>query len=113
MSRNSTMLHGVLVVVAALLMVPILEFIPLASLAALVMAVGIQMVSLHHIRTVTRHREVLVYAVTALGVVSAGVLEGVALGIAAAVGVALHRLTRTRITHEEKKESITYMSEGS
>ncbi|MGI5377131.1 SulP family inorganic anion transporter [Streptomyces sp. CA-251387] len=102
-SRNSTMLHGVLVVVAALLMVPILEFIPLASLAALVMAVGIQMVSLHHIRTVTRHREVLVYAVTTLGVVVFGVLEGVALGIAMAVAVALHRLTRTRITHDEKE----------
>ncbi|MDC0770654.1 SulP family inorganic anion transporter [Streptomyces sp. HD] len=102
-SRNSTMLHGVLVVVAALLMVPILELIPLASLAALVMAVGIQMVSLHHIRTVTRHREVLVYAVTTLGVVIFGVLEGVALGIAMAVAVALHRLTRTRITHDEKE----------
>ncbi|MGP4012988.1 bifunctional SulP family inorganic anion transporter/carbonic anhydrase [Streptomyces sp. 4N124] len=102
-SRNSTMLHGVFVVVAALLMVPILELIPLASLAALVMAVGIQMVSLHHIRTVTRHREVLVYAVTTLGVVLLGVLEGVALGIAVAVAVALHRLTRTRITHEEKE----------
>ncbi|MGW0335604.1 bifunctional SulP family inorganic anion transporter/carbonic anhydrase [Streptomyces sp. NPDC003011] len=102
-SRNSTMLHGVLVVVAALLMVPILELIPLASLAALVMAVGIQMVSLHHIRTVTRHREVLVYAVTTLGVVVLGVLEGVTLGIAAAVAVALHRLTRTRITHDEKE----------
>ncbi|MFD3623264.1 SulP family inorganic anion transporter [Streptomyces sp. NPDC058698] len=99
-SRNSTMLHGVLVVAAALLLVPLLEFIPLASLAALVMAVGIQMVSLHHIRTVTRHREVLVYAVTTLGVVSLGVLEGVALGIAVAVAVALHRLTRTRITHQ-------------
>ncbi|MGW6142191.1 bifunctional SulP family inorganic anion transporter/carbonic anhydrase [Streptomyces sp. NPDC055140] len=98
-SRNSSMLHGVWVVVAALLMVPVLEQIPLASLAALVMAVGIQMVSLHHIRTVTRHREVLVYAVTTLGVVALGVLEGVALGIAVAVGVALHRLTRTRITH--------------
>ncbi|MGY0068817.1 SulP family inorganic anion transporter [Streptomyces sp. QTS137] len=102
-SRNSTMLHGVLVVVAALLMVPLLELIPLASLATLVMAVGIQMVSLHHIRTVTRHREALVYAVTAVGVVFAGVLEGVALGIAVAVGVALHRLTRTRITYEEKE----------
>ncbi|MGW0184931.1 SulP family inorganic anion transporter [Streptomyces sp. NPDC003362] len=102
-SRNSTMLHGVLVVVAALLMVPLLELIPLASLAALVMAVGIQMVSLHHIRTVTRHREVLVYAVTTLGVVLFGVLEGVALGIAVAVAVALHRLTRTRITHTEEK----------
>ncbi|MFE1749022.1 bifunctional SulP family inorganic anion transporter/carbonic anhydrase [Streptomyces anandii] len=102
-SRNSTMLHGVLVVVAALLMVPILERIPLASLAALVMAVGIQMVSLHHIRTVTRHREVLVYAATTLGVVALGVLQGVAIGIAVAVAVALHRLARTRITHDERE----------
>ncbi|MFF4540913.1 SulP family inorganic anion transporter [Streptomyces aureus] len=102
-SRNSTILHGVFVVIAALLMVPILELIPLASLAALVMAVGIQMVSLLHIRTVTRHREVLVYVVTTLGVVFLGVLEGVALGVAVAVGVALHRLGRTRITHEEKE----------
>ncbi|MDQ0600080.1 carbonic anhydrase [Streptomyces canus] len=101
-SRNSTMLHGVLVVIAALLMVPVLELIPLASLAALVMAVGIQMVSLHHIRTVTRHREVLVYVVTTVGVVFLGVLEGVVLGIAVAVAVALHRLARTRITHEEQ-----------
>ncbi|WP_318213747.1 bifunctional SulP family inorganic anion transporter/carbonic anhydrase [Streptomyces sp. SCL15-6] len=98
-SRNSTMLHGVLVVIAALLMVPALELIPLSSLAALVMAVGLKMVSLNHIRTVTRHREVLVYAVTTCGVVFLGVLEGVALGIAVAVAVALHRLTRTRITH--------------
>ncbi|WP_030599810.1 bifunctional SulP family inorganic anion transporter/carbonic anhydrase [Streptomyces fulvoviolaceus] len=107
-SRNSTMLHGVLVVVAALLMVPVLELIPLASLAALVMAVGIQMVSLHHIRTVTRHREVLVYAVTTLGVVFLGVLEGVTLGIAVAVAVSLHRLTRTRITHDEQ-EGVHYV----
>ncbi|MEV5019038.1 bifunctional SulP family inorganic anion transporter/carbonic anhydrase [Streptomyces sp. NPDC053780] len=100
-SRNSTMLHGVLVVIAALLLVPALELIPLASLAALVMAVGLKMVSLNHIRTVTRHREVLVYAVTTTGVVFLGVLEGVALGIAVAVAVALHRLTRMRITHDE------------
>ncbi|MFD4554169.1 SulP family inorganic anion transporter [Streptomyces sp. NPDC058469] len=102
-SRNSTMLHGVLVVAAALLMVPVLELIPLASLAALVMAVGIQMVSLHHIRTVTRHREVLVYAVTTLGVVFLGVLEGVLLGVTVAVAVALNRLAHTCITHDEKE----------
>ncbi|MGW1892168.1 bifunctional SulP family inorganic anion transporter/carbonic anhydrase [Streptomyces sp. NPDC002004] len=109
-SRNSTMLHGVWVVAAALLMVPLLELIPLASLAALVMAIGIQMVSLHHIRTVTRHREVLVYVVTTAGVVFLGVLPGVALGIAAAVAVALHRLARTRITHEEnQKEGVHHV----
>ncbi|MCF3119253.1 bifunctional SulP family inorganic anion transporter/carbonic anhydrase [Streptomyces arenae] len=101
-SRNSTMLHGVWVVVAALLLVPVLELIPLAALAALVMAVGIQMVSLNHIRTITRHREILVYAVTTLGVVFLGVLEGVALGVAVAVAVALHRLARTRIIHCEE-----------
>ncbi|MGB8943938.1 MAG: carbonic anhydrase, partial [Streptomyces sp.] len=101
-SRNSTMLHGVWVVVAAALMVPLLELIPLAALAALVMAVGIQMVNLNHIRTITRHREILVYTVTILGVICFGVLEGVMLGVAVAVAVALHRLARTRITHTEE-----------
>ncbi|MBC9714664.1 bifunctional SulP family inorganic anion transporter/carbonic anhydrase [Streptomyces sp. TRM66268-LWL] len=101
-SRNSTMLHGLWIIIAALLLVPVLDLIPLAALAALVMAIGIQMVSINHIRSVTRHREVLVYAVTTVGVVFFGVLEGVAVGIAVAVGVALHRLARTRITYEER-----------
>ncbi|MZD08413.1 transporter [Streptomyces sp. SID5785] len=108
-SRNSTMLHGVWVVAATLLLVPLLELIPLASLAALVMAVGIRMVSLHHIRTVTRHREVLVYVVTTLGVVALGVLEGVGLGVAVAVGVALHRLARTRITHTQDTQGVHHV----
>ncbi|MFJ4439587.1 SulP family inorganic anion transporter [Streptomyces sp. NPDC088923] len=101
-SRASTMLHGVWVLVAALLAVPLLQYIPLAVLAALVMSVGIQMVNLHHIRTVTRHREFLVYGVTTCGVVFLGVLEGVGLGIAVAVGLALHRLSHTRIVHHER-----------
>lgn len=108
-SGNSSMLHGVWVVAATLLLVPVLELIPLAALAALVMAVGIQMVSLNHIRTVTRHREVLVYAVTTLGVVVFGVLEGVGLGVAVAVGVALHRLARTRITHEVDSRGVHHV----
>ncbi|MFJ4337052.1 SulP family inorganic anion transporter [Streptomyces sp. NPDC088915] len=101
-SRASTMLHGLWIVLAALLLVPVLDLIPLPALAALVMVVGIQMVSITHIRTVTRHREVVVYVVTLTGVVLIGILEGVALGIGVAVAVALHRLTRTRITREER-----------
>ncbi|MFB7590381.1 SulP family inorganic anion transporter [Streptomyces sp. NPDC056169] len=101
-SRASTMLHGLWVVLAALLLVPVLDLIPLAALAALVMVVGIQMVSITHIRTVTRHREVVVYAVTLAGVVLVGILEGVALGIAVAIAVAMHRLARTRISREER-----------
>ncbi|MEU6927704.1 SulP family inorganic anion transporter [Streptomyces sp. NPDC046374] len=101
-SRNSSILHGLWIVLAALLLVPVLDLIPLPALAALVMVVGIQMVSITHIRTVTRHREVLVYVVTLAGVVFVGILEGVALGIAVAVAVAMHRLARTRITREER-----------
>lgn len=108
-SGNSSVLHGVWVVAATVLLVPVLELIPLAALAALVMAVGIQMVSLNHIRTVTRHREIPVYIVTTLGVVVFGVLEGVGLGVAVAVAVALHRLARTRITHEEDPHGVHHV----
>jgi carbonic anhydrase len=101
-SRASTVLHGVWVLLAALLLVTALEWIPLAALAALVMVVGIQMVSFAHIRKVHRHREFLVYGATISGVVLAGVLEGVAIGIVVAVAVALHRLARTRITVTEQ-----------
>ena len=107
------MLHGVWVLLAAGLLVPVLELIPLAALAALVMVVGVQMVSFAHIRNVHRHREFLVYGATIAGVVLFGVLEGVAIGIAVAVGrrpapagphpdhgrpsrTASHRVRRTR-----------------
>ncbi|ONK13050.1 SulP family inorganic anion transporter [Streptomyces sp. MP131-18] len=99
-SRASTVLHGCWVVIATGLLVAVLELIPLAALAALVMVVGIQMVNITHIRSVTKHREVLVYGATAAGVTLLGVLEGVAIGVAVAVGVALHRLTHTRVVHE-------------
>ncbi|MFF4365557.1 bifunctional SulP family inorganic anion transporter/carbonic anhydrase [Streptomyces sp. NPDC001594] len=102
-SRKSAMFHGLWVVLAAGLLVPVLDLIPLAALAALVMFVGIQMVSITHLRTVSRHREVLVYATTIAAVVLGGVLEGVAVGIAVAVALALRRLARTRITVEESE----------
>ncbi|MET9799516.1 SulP family inorganic anion transporter [Streptomyces sp. NPDC006368] len=104
-SRHSTMLHGLWVVLAALLLVPVLDLIPLPALAALVMVVGIQMVSITHIRSVTRHREAVVYAVTVTGVVLIGILEGVALGIAMATGLAMHRLAKTRITVEKREDA--------
>ncbi|AXK33632.1 transporter [Streptomyces armeniacus] len=99
-SRNSAILHGVWVLLAAGLLVGVLELIPLAALAALVMVVGVQMVSITHIRTVTRHRESLVHAATTAGVVLLGVLQGIAVGGAVAVALALHRLARTRISSE-------------
>ncbi|MFG2893888.1 SulP family inorganic anion transporter [Streptomyces sp. NPDC048248] len=104
-SRRSTVLHGVWVLVCAGLLAGALEQIPLAALAALVMVVGIRMVSFAHIRHVQRHREFPVYAATLGAVVILGVLQGVATGIAVAVFLALRRLTHTRITVTEEPDS--------
>ncbi|MGW1181217.1 bifunctional SulP family inorganic anion transporter/carbonic anhydrase [Streptomyces drozdowiczii] len=101
-SRASTVLHGVWILLASALLVTALERIPLAALGALVMMVGLKMVSLAHIRNVHKHREFLVYGATIAGVLVAGVLKGVAIGIAVAVIVALHRLARTRISVTER-----------
>ncbi|GAA2450478.1 SulP family inorganic anion transporter [Streptomyces mauvecolor] len=106
--RASTVLHGVWVLLAAGLLVSVLEWIPLAVLAALVMMVGIQMVNFAHIRNVHKHREFLVYVAAVGGVLVLGVLQGVVLGIAVAVAVALHRLARTRITVQEEADG-TYL----
>ncbi|MGW7415323.1 bifunctional SulP family inorganic anion transporter/carbonic anhydrase [Streptomyces sp. NPDC054863] len=108
-SRAATVLHGVWVLLAAGLLVGVLEWIPLAALAALVMMVGIQMVSFAHIRNVHKHREFLVYATTVAGVVLLGVLEGVALGVAVAVAVALHRLAKTRIVTETTSDGVHHV----
>ncbi|WP_328900929.1 SulP family inorganic anion transporter [Streptomyces sp. NBC_00441] len=100
--RASTVLHGVWILVASALFVSVLERIPLAALGALVMMVGLKMVSLAHIRNVHKHREFLVYGATIAGVLVVGVLKGVVIGIAVAVAVALHRLGQTRISVSEQ-----------
>ncbi|WP_329488509.1 SulP family inorganic anion transporter [Kitasatospora sp. NBC_01246] len=96
-TRWSSILHGVWVLAAALALTGGLRRIPLAALAALVLVVGLQMVSFAHIRKVHRHREFPVYLATVLGVVLLGVLPGVALGAATAVLLALYRLTRAHV----------------
>ncbi|MGW2917272.1 SulP family inorganic anion transporter [Streptomyces angustmyceticus] len=103
-TRRATVLHGVWVLLCAGLLAAALELIPLAALAALVMVVGVRMVSFAHIRHVQRHREFPVYAATLGGVVLLGVLQGVLTGIAVALLLALRRLTHTGITVTEEPE---------
>ncbi|WP_416873711.1 SulP family inorganic anion transporter [Kitasatospora sp. SC0581] len=99
-TRWASVLHGVWVLAAALALTGGLRRIPLAALAALVLVVGLQMVSFAHIRKVHRHREFPVYLITVLGVVAGGVLWGVAIGAGTAVLLALYRLTRAHVDVE-------------
>lgn len=117
-TRAATIMHGVWVLLFAVLLGALVESIPLAALAGLVMVVGMQMVNRAHIRHVHRHREFPAYVATVAGVVAAGVLQGVALGVAAAAVMALVRLSRSTVRiherdgalHVEVHGSLTFLS---
>ncbi|WP_344122459.1 SulP family inorganic anion transporter [Streptomyces blastmyceticus] len=101
-TRRSTVLHGVWVLLCAGLLTSVLELIPLAALAALVMAVGVRMVSFAHIKHVRRHRDFPMYAATLGSVVLLGVLQGLTVGVVVAAFLSLRRLAHTRITVEDR-----------
>ncbi|NYI05612.1 SulP family inorganic anion transporter [Allostreptomyces psammosilenae] len=112
-TRASATMHGVWVLLFSAVGVALLERIPLSSLGALVMVVGIQMVNRVHMRHVHRHREFPTYLVTAVAVLFTGVLEGVAIGIAVAVLTALRRLAHTRVEVRREAGGVRVRAHGS
>ncbi|WP_433335965.1 SulP family inorganic anion transporter [Spirillospora sp. CA-294931] len=100
-TRRSTVLHGVWVLVLALSCGPVIEQVPLAALAALLVALGARMVDTAHVRELRNHREAPAYFATMIGVVLLGLGEGVLLGIGVAAVLALRRLTRLGVRVEE------------
>ena len=96
-TRASAILHGVWIAVVVLCCAGLLEAIPLAALAAVLVVVGLRLISPAQIRTYARHRELPTYLVTAGGVVATDLLTGVAAGIASAVLLMLWRLARCEI----------------
>ncbi|MEU4219214.1 bifunctional SulP family inorganic anion transporter/carbonic anhydrase [Actinoplanes sp. NPDC026623] len=96
-TRASTMLHGGWIAVCVLIFAGLLEQIPLPALAAVLVVVGLRLVSLAQIKQYVRHRELPTYLVTAFGVIFTDLLTGVALGMATAVLLMLCRLARCEI----------------
>ncbi|PRY22749.1 SulP family inorganic anion transporter [Pseudosporangium ferrugineum] len=97
-TRASAVLHGLWIALSVLFLGSLLEQIPLSALAAVLVVMGLRLVSVARIRTYARHRELPTYLITGLGVIFTDLLTGVALGIAAAVLVMLARLARCEIT---------------
>ncbi|KJK48804.1 carbonic anhydrase [Lentzea aerocolonigenes] len=105
-TRYSAILQGVWIGVAVLAFPSVLEMIPLAALAGVLFVVGLKLVSVDRMRTLLKHREFLVYAATALGVVLFGLLEGVVVGLAIALLRALYRLTHCSVRVEGNRVCV-------
>ncbi|MFC6884652.1 MULTISPECIES: SulP family inorganic anion transporter [Actinomadura] len=100
-SRRSTVLHGVWVLVLALSCGPVIEQVPLAALAALLVVLGVRMIDTARVRALRHHREAPAYFATLVGVVALGLGEGVLLGIGIMALTALRRLTALSVRVEQ------------
>ena len=100
-TRASAILHGFWLAAFVLLGAALMERIPLAALAAVLVVVGLRLVDLGQIREYVRHRELPTYLVTALGVIALDLLTGVALGMAVAALSMLWRVARCDIRSAE------------
>ena len=96
-TRWSTILHGVWMLLAVLLLASVLRMIPMAALAAVLVVIGVRLVSIAHMKQLWRHREMVVYAATLLGVIGFGLVEGVLVGLAVALIRAFYRLTHSTV----------------
>jgi carbonic anhydrase len=89
-----------------------LELIPMAALAGVLLVTGLKLVQLAHIRTLRRHDELLVYVVTAAGVAVLGLAEGVLAGLLLALARVLYRLARATVTTTEEDGVCVVRIEG-
>lgn len=96
-TRASAVLHGVWVLVFSLLLVGVVEQIPLAALAGLLVVMGFQLVKPADIAEARRDGELWIYVGTAGLVLALNLVEGVMIGLAATLVVILWRVMRVRV----------------
>jgi carbonic anhydrase len=90
-TRLSAILHGVWVLVFVVLLAGLIQDIPLAALAGLLVHVGAKLVNPGHLKQVLAHGDLPVYLLTLAGVVVFDLLTGVLAGIGLALVLMLRR----------------------
>lgn len=96
-TRMSAVLHGLWVLVFASLFTNLVQLIPKAALAGLLVVIGIQLIKLAHIKLAHRTGDLSVYVITMTAVVFLNLLEGVGIGLAVAIAILATRVLRTHM----------------
>ena len=96
-SRASAILHGVWILLFTVPFAELVEEIPTAALAGLLIVIGIQLLKPAHIETVMKHGDLAVYVVTAISVVFLNPLHGVLIGLALAIALTGWRVIRVKV----------------
>ncbi len=96
-TRASTILHGFWVMLFALPFAGLIELIPSAALAGLLIVIGIQLLQPAHIETAVKTGDFAIYLVTIVAVVFLNLLHGVMIGLALAIAMTGWRVIRAKV----------------
>ncbi|OBG30444.1 transporter [Mycobacterium alsense] len=96
-TRASALLHGVWILLFTVPFAGLVEEIPTAALAGLLIVIGIQLLKPAHIETAMKHGDLAVYVVTAVSVIFLNLLHGVLIGLALAIALTGWRVIRARV----------------
>ncbi|WP_221274526.1 SulP family inorganic anion transporter [Thaumasiovibrio subtropicus] len=106
-TRLSTIMHGCLMLVFATLLSFLLAEVPIASLSAILIIIGIKLINPAHIRKLKQFdkSEVWIYAITLGTIVVTDLLDGVLIGIGLAFARLLYSLLHLETKLEKSKEN--------
>ncbi len=96
-SRASAVMHGIWILLFTIPFAGLVDEIPTAALAGLLIVIGIQLLQPAHIETAKKHGDLAVYVVTAVSVVFLNLLHGVMIGLALAIALTGWRVIWARI----------------
>ncbi|MFZ1175557.1 MAG: SulP family inorganic anion transporter [Mycobacterium sp.] len=96
-SRASAFMHGIWILLFTIPFAGLVDEIPTAALAGLLIVIGIQLLQPAHIETAKKHGDLAVYVVTAVSVIFLNLLHGVMIGLALAIALTGWRVIWARI----------------
>lgn len=111
-SRASAIMHGAWILLFTLPFAALVQQIPTAALAGLLIVIGVNLLKPAHIETARRSGDIAVYLITALGVVFLNLLHGVMIGLLVAVALTGWRVIRAKIAAKQDGDNWRVVVEG-
>lgn len=111
-SRASSIMHGFWVLLFTIPFAGLVEEIPTAALAGLLIVIGMQLLKPAHIETAMKSGDLAVYVVTAVCVIFLNLLHGVMIGLALAIVLTGWRVIRVKIETQPVDDEWRISIEG-
>nr|WP_246526929.1 SulP family inorganic anion transporter [Plastoroseomonas hellenica] len=113
-SRLSAILHGLWILLALVLLPGLLELVPTASLAAVLVLTGVKLVEVKRLHALAGYGTgaVVTYAVTLATIVATDLLAGVLAGMAVSLALLAWRMSQPRLEIEEAPGEVRVALSG-